>query len=128
MEVSPIGEELNSVGMRPGEQSVISPGASLMLTLLADNWAMLLLVRIHVASIQYLHEVMNDIMMSAGTPRYDAFYGQGRGPILLDDLLCTNTEDRLIDCQHGGIGTTDFCRGHLDDAGLECQESTRIRP
>ena len=36
------------------------------------------------------------------TPRYDAFYGQGTGPLLLDDLVCRNTEERLIDCQSGG--------------------------
>ena len=59
----------------------------------------------------------------SGTPRYNAFYGQGTGPLLLDDLICRNTEERLIDCAHGGIGMTDFCRGHLDDAGLECRES-----
>ena len=62
--------------------------------------------------------------MSVGTPRYNAFYGQGVGPLLLDDIVCLGTEDRLYDCQHGGIGMTDFCRGHLDDAGLECTEST----
>jgi hypothetical protein len=61
---------------------------------------------------------------TVGTPRYNAFYGQGIGPVLLDDLLCRNTEERLIDCPSGGIGMTDFCRGHLDDAGLECREST----
>ena len=44
MEVSPMLEELKSAGMKPGEQSVISPGASLMLMLLVDNLAMLLLV------------------------------------------------------------------------------------
>lgn len=58
-----------------------------------------------------------------GTPRFNAFYGQGTGPLLLDDLVCRGTEERLIDCRSGGIGMTDFCRGHLDDAGLECRES-----
>ena len=57
------------------------------------------------------------------TPLYNAFFGQGTGPILLDDLICTSTESRLVDCQHDGIGQFDFCRGHLDDAGLRCAES-----
>ncbi len=46
MEVSSMWEELKSAGMRLGGQFVISPGAPLMLMLLADNWAMLLLVYI----------------------------------------------------------------------------------
>lgn len=57
-----------------------------------------------------------------GLPLYNAAFGQGTGPIWIDDLLCNNRESRLIDCPHGGIGMTDFCRGHLDDAGLRCLE------
>ncbi len=58
-----------------------------------------------------------------GTPRYNAFYGQGPGPILLDDLLCNGMEERLIDCPivTGSIGMPDFCT-HRDDVGLECLE------
>ena len=59
-----------------------------------------------------------------GIPRYNAFYGQGRGPVLLDDLICNGREERLIDCPSGGIGMIDFCRGHADDVGLDCREST----
>ena len=62
---------------------------------------------------------------TGATPLYNAFFGQGTGPILLDDLICTSTESRLVDCQHDGIGQFDFCRGHLDDAGLRCAESER---
>ena len=60
---------------------------------------------------------------AGATPLYNAFFGQGTGPIILDDLLCRSTESRLVDCQHEGIGQFDFCRDHLDDAGLRCAES-----
>ena len=63
------------------------------------------------------------VTYTGATPLYNAFFGQGTGPILLDDLLCTSTESRLVDCQHDGIGQFDFCRGHLDDAGVRCAES-----
>ena len=56
----------------------------------------------------------------------NAYFGQGFGPIFLDDLLCTGRETRIIDCPRStttGVGDVDFCRGHLDDAGLRCQES-----
>jgi len=53
----------------------------------------------------------------------NAYFGRGTGPILLDDLLCTGSEARLIDCPRStsqGIGTHDFCNGHYDDAGVRC--------
>ena len=62
---------------------------------------------------------------SAGAiARTNAFFGQGTGPIWLDDLLCSGNERRLVDCpvSTGGIGMVDFCNGHADDAGVTCQE------
>ena len=56
---------------------------------------------------------------------HNAYFGQGFGPILLDDLLCTGREARLVDCLRytsTGVGDIDSCRGHLDDAGLRCVE------
>ena len=54
----------------------------------------------------------------------NAYFGRGTGPILLDDLLCTGREARLIDCPRStsqGIGTYDYCYyGHGDDAGVRC--------
>ena len=56
--------------------------------------------------------------------RPNAFFGQGTGPIWLDDLLCSGNERRLVDCPvlTGGIGMIDFCNGHADDAGVVCRE------
>lgn len=53
----------------------------------------------------------------------NAFFGPGTGPVYLDDFFCTGNENRLIDCRNGGINMIDFCRGHLDDAGVRCAES-----
>jgi deleted-in-malignant-brain-tumors protein 1 len=53
----------------------------------------------------------------------NAHFGEGEGPILLDDLICTGSESRLIDCSHEPIGQYDFCT-HNDDAGLRCEERT----
>ena len=53
----------------------------------------------------------------------NAYFGMGTGPILLDDLLCTGSEARLVDCPRWtsqGIGTYDYCYGHYDDAGVRC--------
>ena len=55
---------------------------------------------------------------------FNAYFGHGTGPILLDDLLCTGSEARLIECPRSislGIGTFDFCpNGHGEDAGVRC--------
>ena len=62
---------------------------------------------------------------SLGAVAYsNAYFGGGTGPILLDDLLCTGSETRLIECPRHtsqGIGTFDNCpNGHGDDAGVKC--------
>ena len=64
---------------------------------------------------------------SGATPLYNAFFGEGTGPIYLDDLLCRNTEDRLIDCPNGGLNVIDFCNGHADDAGVRCPTSKCVQ-
>ena len=45
--------------------------------------------------------------------------GNGLGPVLLDDLRCTGSESRLIDCPHNGVGNEN-CLFHLEDAGVIC--------
>ena len=67
----------------------------------------------------------NIILFSGASVFYNAYFGQGFGPIFLDDLLCTGREANVIDCPRSsstGVGDVDFCRGHLDDAGLRCVE------
>ena len=46
-----------------------------------------------------------------------AFFGQGSGPIHLDDVRCTGSERRLVDCTYTAI---DNCI-HFEDAGVRCQ-------
>ena len=45
-----------------------------------------------------------------------AFFGQGSGPIQLDNVNCIGTEATLLNCTHL---TTHNC-GHQDDAGVAC--------
>ena len=57
---------------------------------------------------------------SAGvTMFYNAYFGKGSGPILLDNLFCNSRETRLIDCPSNTIGVHNCF--HSRDAGLRCQ-------
>lgn len=48
----------------------------------------------------------------------------GTGQIVLDDLGCTGSESRLVDCPHNGLGVHD-CR-HSHDIGVSCVEGTTV--
>ena len=45
-------------------------------------------------------------------------YGQGLGPILLDDVFCSGIEQSLLDCQYR---FDDSNCGHHQDVGIECR-------
>ena len=46
------------------------------------------------------------------------FFGEGAGPILLDDLACDGSENTLISCPHPPVGQHN-CR-HTEDVGVQC--------
>ena len=48
-----------------------------------------------------------------------ARFGEGTGPIHLDNLECTGMEGRLDQCVHQGVGINNC--GHGEDAGVFCQ-------
>ena len=50
-----------------------------------------------------------------------AQFGEGNGPIYLDEVQCNGTEHSLLDCLHSGVLNHD-CR-HTEDAGVICKVS-----
>jgi hypothetical protein len=52
----------------------------------------------------------------------DAAFGQGNGPIMLDDLHCNGNEPDISECPSRGWFTHN-CR-HREDAGVSCREYT----
>ena len=56
---------------------------------------------------------------SSGTAIGSASFGQGSGPIWLDNVLCSGNEPTLASCGHLGVNVTRFCK-HSEDAGVRC--------
>lgn len=48
----------------------------------------------------------------------EAHFGQGSGPILLDDMQCSGTEAYLGECSHAGWSTHNC--GYREDTGVIC--------
>jgi hypothetical protein len=71
------------------------------------------------SDIAYLYQQHNSVDTTGAIARSEAFYGQGSGDILLDNVGCAGNETRLIDCRNNGIGVHN-CR-HSEDAGVTCQ-------
>lgn len=60
---------------------------------------------------------------SDAVPVKGAFFGQGSGSILLDDLTCTGMEQTLLNCTNRG-GNRPLLSSdcdHSEDAGVKCQ-------
>ena len=63
--------------------------------------------------------------MSAGVvPFSAAHFGAGIGPIYLDNVECSGSESRLIDCLYSSF--VSCSSGHSEDAGVRCQGNISV--
>ncbi|XP_072049871.1 neurotrypsin-like [Amphiura filiformis] len=72
------------------------------------------------------HQDAKVVCRQLGLPYEDAYamsqayFGQGSGPVWLDEVQCSGSEDSLDECQHAGWGIGNC--GHGEDAGVVCAE------
>ena len=57
---------------------------------------------------------------------YRAWFGEGTGPIWLDDLRCSSSATSILECDHNGWGVHN-CR-HSEDAGVKCKRIEVSKP
>ena len=57
-------------------------------------------------------------MYVGAVPRTQAVYGQGTGPIFIDNVVCNGQELRLLDCASNALAAHDCT--HFQDAGVVC--------
>ena len=66
----------------------------------------------------YYKSYLKCVTSITGTALSFARFGEGSGPIWLDDVFCTGSESELLECPHNGIGNHN-CR-HFEDASVRC--------
>ena len=107
--------------MGDGGQCVMICGQQLMLKWHADSLA--IAHKVYVYTPFTLFGLSDTICVpktyTVGAVGYtNAHFGQGTGPILLDNLGCSGSESRLVDCSYDSH--TADC-SHSEDAGIRCR-------
>ena len=59
------------------------------------------------------------IYITDGIAQLNSYYGAGSGQIWLDDVACTSSNTKLLQCHSSPIGSHSC--SHSDEAGVKCE-------
>ena len=104
-------DDLRLTSMVPGEPSVMTTLTISMPPLFVENWDCQTVRR----NLD-LKALTKNSFFIVGVAKGSAYFGQGTGSILMDDLMCTGFEQHLISCTYS---STHNC-GHSEDVGVIC--------
>ena len=65
------------------------------------------------------------LLFTDATAFSSAYYGQGTGAIVLDNVACTGLEEKLVDCPYDSHTADCY---HYEDASVHCSTTTRTLP
>ena len=109
-----------------GVQFVMMAGMTKMPWWFVDNWDIQEMVHAHV-NIDWPGVAFLSPLLCPGSMPYSlAHFGEGTGPIVLDDVQCNpSIHRRLLDCPHPGLRQHN-CR-HFEDAGVSCSPCMSLK-
>ena len=105
--------------MVSGAQCVMMTGTLLMPGWCADNWDTMKAVSFALRISPKLIPHLNDSHLTAALS--NAFFGEGRGAIILDDVRCSGIEPTITSCDHNEFFEHDC--GHDEDASVICSQT-----
>lgn len=74
-----------------------------------------------------LHPENLPVLHSGPAKELSALYGQGQGPILLDNMDCNGDESSILDCDYVGLTESIRC-SHSEDISIQCSVLGQTTP
>ena len=93
------------------------------ITLVSSHCLTSVMVHTQLTAPMLVLEASNDVCLSGAIPIYDAYFGEGSGPIHFHYVHCYGTEYNLTDCETAN-NTRETT--HSEDVGVQCQPGSSI--